>query len=79
MKMSGTVIKSQYHEERILPRCLSVYNRVQIILGLLNNDSNLLVVLRLSDCGYLLDRSTDWGKNKQLKVSGPWALSLPDL
>lgn len=63
----------------LLPRCLLVFNTVWIIFGLLIKDSNSPMVLRPAECGYLLDRSIDWGGDKQQKASGPWALSLPAL
>lgn len=56
-----------------------MYNTVWINFGLLINDSNSPTVLRPAECGDLLDRSIDWGSNKQRKALGPWALSLPTL
>jgi len=69
----------------ILPYCLLVYNTVLTIFVLLTNDSNLLkwtvrtkviklflsMVLRLFECNYLSNRSTDWRRDKLRKESEP--------
>lgn len=68
IKMSG-IIRKSIMKKRLISRCLLVYNTVWIIFGLLINDSSLPVVLRPAECGYLMDRSIDWGRTKQRKAS----------